>query len=45
MSRYCFGLDGTLLTDEGGQYENAKPIPEAVAKVKTLYDEGHIVII
>ena len=43
--RYCFDLDGTLVTDEGGKYENCKPIENVIARVRKLYAEGHVIII
>jgi hypothetical protein len=43
--RFCFDLDATLVTDSHGKYDNCKPIPEAVAKVQRLYQEGHWIII
>jgi len=42
---YCFDLDGTLCTTEGGRYEKAKPIPEAIERVNQLYEAGHRIII
>ena len=38
---YCFDLDGTLCTNTFGEYREAVPIPEAIAKVNSLYDFGH----
>ena len=43
--RYCFDLDGTLVTDEGGKYENCKPLENVIARVRKLYAEGHVIII
>jgi hypothetical protein len=37
---YCFDLDGTLCTNTEGTYVNAKPFPDRIAKVNTLYDAG-----
>ena len=47
---YCFDLDGTLVTnteDEDGNmhYTEAKPIPEAINRLKALYEKGHKIII
>jgi hypothetical protein len=42
MLIYC-DIDGTICTTEGG-YDNAKPIPENIAKINKLYDEGNIII-
>jgi hypothetical protein len=36
-------IDGTVCRTEGG-YENAKPIPENIAKINKLYDEGNIIV-
>ena len=43
---YVFDLDGTLCTDTDGEYLNAVPIIERIARVNELFDEGnHIVIL
>ena len=47
---YCFDLDGTLVTnteDENGNmhYNDVQPIPEAINRLKTLYEKGHKIII
>ncbi len=36
-------IDGTICHTEGG-YDNAKPIPENIAKINQLYDKGHIIV-
>jgi hypothetical protein len=36
-------IDGTICNTVGG-YENSKPIPENIAKVNRLYDEGNIIV-
>lgn len=36
-------IDGTICNTEGG-YMNAKPIPENIAKINKLYDEGNIIV-
>ena len=36
-------IDGTICNTEGG-YANAKPIPENIAKINKLFDEGHTII-
>jgi hypothetical protein len=36
-------VDGTICNTEGG-YMNAKPIPENIAKINRLYDEGNIIV-
>ena len=42
---YCFDLDGTLCTDEAGEYQNCKPILGRIAKVRELHAEGNVIII
>ena len=47
---YCFDLDGTLVTnteDENGNmhYTEAQPIPEAINRLRKLYESGHKIII
>ena len=47
---YCFDFDGTLVTDtkdKNGKmhYSSAMPIHKAVIKLRTLYSEGHKIII
>ncbi len=37
-------IDGTVCSDENGQYEFAKPIVKNIKKVNKLFDEGHTVI-
>ena len=41
---YCFDLDGTLCTNTFGDYENAKPFPDAIKKVNELFKENYIII-
>lgn len=40
-----FDLDGCLCTQAGGSYADAQPIPDAIAVVNRLYDEGFAVLI
>ncbi len=45
---YCFDLDGTLCTvvknGKGHKlYNEAVPIPDRIAKVNQLYDEGNLI--
>jgi hypothetical protein len=40
---YCIDLDNTICKTNGTDYKNSEPIPEAVAKVNALYDEGHTI--
>lgn len=35
---YCFDIDGTLCTNTGGAYEQAKPIPERIEVVNKLFN-------
>lgn len=42
---YCFDIDGTLCTNTDGEYERAEPHPEVIAKVNTLYDAGHRIVL
>lgn len=42
---YVFDLDGTLCTDEGGNYADARPILERIARVRELYDAGCLIVI
>ena len=43
---YCFDLDGTICTqNESGEYDKATPLPQMVAKVNSLYNEGNTIII
>ena len=45
ITRWCFDLDNTLVNTKGSDYENATPIPEAVAKVRNYWACGdHIII-
>ena len=44
MKRLIIDIDGTICTQTPGTYEEAKPIPEAVATVNKLYDEGHTIV-
>ena len=41
---YVFDLDGTLLTEEKGNYSAAAPITERVDQVRELYKDHTIVI-
>lgn len=36
-------IDGTICETKGG-YENAKPIPENIAKINKLFDDGHVIV-
>ena len=41
---YCFDIDGTICNKDV-EYENAKAYPSVVAKINSLYDEGHTIIL
>lgn len=47
--RFCFGLDGTLVTgpsdDEERDYETCKPIAKNIAIARELHEAGHTIII
>jgi len=41
---YCIDVDGTICTiTENQEYHKAKPIPQVIAQINKLYDEGHII--
>lgn len=42
---YCFDLDGTLCTNTNGEYENAKPFENRIMYVRSLYHQGHTILI
>ena len=42
---YCFDLDGTLCTNTNGNYAQATPYDERIAKVNKLYAGGHSIIV
>lgn len=41
LPSYCFDLDGTLCTNTFGDYQNAKPILDAINVVNSLFELGH----
>ena len=43
--RYVIDIDGTLCTNENGQYNFAKPYTERICKINELYDAGHTIIL
>ena len=45
MTIYCFDIDGTICTNTDGDYENAQPFPQVIAKISRLYEAGHKIII
>ena len=42
---YCFDIDGTLCTNTEGTYEDARPIPEVIARVNALHAAGHRILL
>lgn len=42
---YCFDIDGTLCTNTEGSYEDAKPLPEVIARVNALHAAGHRILL
>ena len=41
---YCFDIDGTIC-DKDVEYQEAKAYRSVVAKINSLYDEGHTIIL
>jgi len=37
-------IDHTICMTDGMKYEAAAPIPEAIKKANSLYDEGHTIV-
>ena len=37
-------IDGTICKTEGNDYKNSIPIPENIAKINKLFDEGNTII-
>jgi len=42
---YVLDLDGTLCDTDGMAYMDARPKPDAIARVNALFDAGHRVVI
>jgi ribonucleotide monophosphatase NagD (HAD superfamily) len=42
---YCFDIDGTLCTNTEGDYESARPMAEAIARLNVLFDAKHKIIL
>lgn len=42
---FVFDLDGTILTEEKGNYAAAQPIPGRIEKLQDLEREGHSIVI
>ena len=45
MTTYCFDLDNTLCKSEGDNYTTSIPFLDRIAKVNSLFDLGHHIII
>ena len=43
--KYCFDLDNTLCLTNNADYQNSKPITNAIEKVNELYKKGNKIII
>lgn len=37
-------IDGTICHTEGSDYNSSTPIPEHIAKINKLYDQGHEIV-
>ncbi|MBC8409396.1 MAG: hypothetical protein H8E12_11850 [Rhodobacteraceae bacterium] len=45
MTTYVFDIDGTICTKvDGGDYSKAVPMPERIAIINKLYDEGNTIV-
>lgn len=44
MKTIIVDIDGTICRTEGNDYENSVPIPENIAKINKLFDEGNKII-
>jgi len=42
--KYIIDIDGTICYSRDGDYESAIAIPERIAQLNRLYDEGHVMI-
>ena len=42
---YCFDVDGTLCTNTDGDYANAEPLPDVIARLNQLYEAGHSILL
>lgn len=40
---YCIDIDGVIALTQGNDYKNSKPVPEVIAKVNKLFNEGHAI--
>lgn len=43
--RYVIDIDGTICTNENGNYNFAKPYSDRIQKINELYDSGHTIIL
>lgn len=43
--RYAFDIDNTLVSTNGSDYENSKPIQHRIDSVNRLHAEGHTIIL
>ena len=42
--KYVFDIDGTICTNTGGDYENAKPLEDRIKKVNELHEDGNTIV-
>ena len=42
---YCFDIDGTLCVNTEGDYEQATPFPDVVARINALHAPGHRILL
>ena len=42
--RYIVDIDQTICYTENSDYPNSRPITKNIARVNSLYDEGHVII-
>ena len=43
--KYVFDIDGTICTNTGGDYENAKPLEDRIKKVNELHEDGNTIVL
>lgn len=41
--KYCIDIDGTICTNTDGKYDLAEPLPLAIDRVNSLYNDGHYI--
>lgn len=41
---YYVDVDGTICTKTDGNYRDARPLRDRIAKINKLYDDGHLII-